>query len=274
VQRHRARRALAHLVLLLADDQPASASLDDEAADAGAPRSVGAREHQVEAGVRAARDPHLGTVEDPAVVVAPRAGRERGGVRSAPWLAEGEARGTQLAGGVRPEPARLLRRGRVIGEDLRREVARGEDDRARRAALGDGFHGERVADVVGPCAAVLQRYLHGEEPELRELADLFQRKASGAIALGRTRCEAPCGEVARGGGHQALLVGEWKHETVSTRGGGVHTEWMTEAAAAGKSVGEEIRQVTCHPGDCPRAQPVSSQAPQAPRAGRSARRGR
>ena len=131
---------------------------------------------QVDAGVRAARDPHLLAVEHPLVAVEPRGRGQRRGVGAAARLAErrsSPARARPRRRGAASAPSARASRGRPGSSS---EVARREHHRGRRARLRDRLHREHVADVVAPAPPSSAGHLHREQPELGELAHVLERK--------------------------------------------------------------------------------------------------
>lgn len=160
----------------------------------------------MEAGKRPARDPHLGAIEDEAVAVGARSRRERGGVRATSGLAERKACRSELALGVRAEPPLLLRGGGVVGEHLRRQVARREDDRGRCAPPPRSLP-SRARTRRCPCR-------RRQQAELGELVELLEREAPGAIALGRARRKPSRRKVAGRLRDQPLLLTERESEPI------------------------------------------------------------
>ena len=183
------RAADPHLVLELADAEPGPVGLDDERARA--PRlAVGDREDHVEVGDRRVGDPVLGPVDHPLVAVA-----HRGSCRIEPASEPESGSDSANAGDHSPlahrgRPLLALARRAEARDRQRAEVLDHQDQRARRAGLGDLLDRDVEHQRPGAGAAVLGLERQADEVVLGEqLADV-PRVLAARVDLGRARCDA------------------------------------------------------------------------------------
>ena len=173
------------------------AAFDDEGRDAlRAAPGLDRRVDHGGVGLRAVRDPHLGTVQDPAAVatLGARAHRDHVGARAR--LAHGE-RADVFAGDQPRQEALLLLVVAEAPQLVDAEVgmrAVGEADRARSAA--DLLHGDDVFQVAEPEPAILFRHRHAEQAHVAHFGPKLARKAIAAVDLVGLRRNATQGEFA------------------------------------------------------------------------------
>ncbi|EAU62243.1 conserved hypothetical protein [Stigmatella aurantiaca DW4/3-1] len=175
------RRADAHLLVRLGPDEARRVRGHDEGGDALVARLL-VRHREQHDGVRlgAVGDPVLRAVDD--VLVAPAHRDRLLGRRVAARLGLGEAEAAELlAAGERGEELLLLLLVAVLRHRIAVErVVHAHDDAGGGAATADLLHGDGVADVVQPGAAILLGHRH---PQERQLGQLLHRLGGPRVGL-------------------------------------------------------------------------------------------
>src|SRR3989442_1576734 len=201
--------AQAELAFLVFGREPVGAGRNDEAADrvhvvdlAG----LGPHDGQLRGG--AVGDPHLGPVQDPAILRLLRHGDHVGGIRSVVRLREPEAADHLARRHLRePAPLLLVRPEGVDRIHGQRALDRGERAHPRVAAL-ELLHDEAVGDVVQPGAAVLLREVGAEQAKLRHLRNELLREAPLDVVLADDGDQVLVHPRAHRVAHGALFLGE------------------------------------------------------------------
>src|SRR5688500_3769271 len=166
-----ARRTNAEFVLLFSYRKAGEAALHNECRDPLVTRGrVRVREHDVDLGLCAVRDPHLPSREHPAIARALGARRETERVRPRPGLRQG-IRANGIGGEARQIPASLLVAAVPGNRVVHERVLYVANDSGRSVDLADLFDSDRDHGQCPTRAAVLLGDLDPHESELEVLGE-------------------------------------------------------------------------------------------------------
>ena len=149
-------------------------------------------------GFLAVGDPVLGAVQYVAVTVADRRAAHAGGVGAGAGLRQREAAENLAFCQGFEELALLLVVAELANGVADKRVVHRHDDAGGRAARGDFFHGDGIAQVVQAGAAPFLIDGDAQKAQLCQLFDLLGRKLAGLVGLVGNRRQLVFGEPPRG----------------------------------------------------------------------------